>query len=223
MRRSSRIAIATLLMLVGLGATVALGVWQYTISHRDVIAGEILKASAVDLDSVSTLGEYVPESNYGRLVTFTGDIKCSSGFEVKPLQDIWQVCQVVLSDGTSLALVTATGNAASADQSNVSITGRIQPAQDSSQLPVGYVPAQQTSLINTDDLVIRWQSDVRDGYVVADNVLPKSQIVTPPVGIDLRNFFYAWQWWVFSGFVIFLYGRFVRDEFRTHVSQSSNE
>lgn len=69
--------------------------------------------------------------------------------------------------------------------------------------------------INTDDLVLRWKADVRDGYVLVTRDVSKELFVLPPVGIDIRNLFYAWQWWLFAGFTIFIYSRFVQDELKT--------
>ena len=76
--------------------------------------------------------------------------------------------------------------------------------------------------------MLRWQSDVYDGYVSLismtvdshprkfDGVttLRESALVLPPVGIELRNLIYAWQWWFFAAFTLFLWGRYLRDEFR---------
>jgi cytochrome oxidase assembly protein ShyY1 len=77
---------------------------------------------------------------------------------------------------------------------------------------VGYEPQAVVAAINTDDLVLRWKSNVRDGYVLIERDVPQRLVVLPPVGIDIRNLFYAWQWWIFAIFAVFLYSRFVRDE-----------
>jgi hypothetical protein len=77
-------------------------------------------------------------------------------------------------------------------------------------------------------LVLRWQSDVYDGYIVltqatvagapfrVDGIraLSDEALVLPPAGIEVRNLMYAWQWWIFAAFAIFLWGRFIRDEFK---------
>ncbi len=225
-----RIALATLAMLVGLIGTAALGLWQYSVAHRDDLAREIMSHPAIALDEISSLGEYVPESSYGQLVNISGELRCSESFLVKPLStsELWRICPLALSDGTKIAVAYVADRTESQSNDNVTLQGRLQPAQESNPLPAVYTITEQVSAINTDDLVLRWKSDVRDGYIVATALtnsvgetstfdeIPRSEIVTPPVGIDLRNLMYAWQWWVFGIFFALLYGRFVRDEIRSN-------
>ncbi|MEY4322764.1 MAG: hypothetical protein RL410_545 [Actinomycetota bacterium] len=215
-------------MLVGLSGTAALGLWQYSAAHRDDLAREIMASPAVALNEISSVGEYVPESSYGQLVNASGDLRCGESFVVKPLSTsaLWRVCPLVMSDGTRIAVAFVATRHESHWNESVTLRGRIQPAQESNPLPAIYDIMSEVSAINTDDLVLRWKSDVRDGYIVATEMaafkgetltfaeISRSEIVTPPVGIDLRNLMYAWQWWIFSAFCAALYGRFVRDELR---------
>ena len=131
-----------------------------------------------------------------------------------------------MSDGTRIAVAFVATRHESHWNESVRLQGRLQPAQESNPLPAIYDIKSEVSAINTDDLVLRWKSDVRDGYIVATEMsvfkgekltfaeISRAEIVTPPVGIDLRNVMYAWQWWVFGLFFALLYGRFVRDELR---------
>lgn len=210
---SKRILIATLLALFALVTTAALGIWQYTRAYRADVEAQILKAKAIELELVSSIGEYVPENYYGQKVSVTGELFCSSKFKnVIPYQNIdWNVAAIELSDN-SLIAIASVQDLCKLQNSNQTWSGRIQPAQDFTQLPAVHKPAKVVSAINTDDLVIRWESQVRDGYVLVTKNVPDKLIVLPPVGIDIRNLFYAWQWWLFAGFTVFLYSRFVRDE-----------
>ena len=225
-------------MLLGLCATAALGLWQYSVAHRDDVARQVLAAPAVEFSSVSSVGRYVPEVSYGQRVILVGQLECALGFRVKPLAQEWQVCPLKLADGTSVAIVMGLANESVLPNAQATIEGKLQPAQDASQLSPTYTISSLVPVINTDDLVLRWQSDAHDGYVVAEKIIvqdqpltsfepiPQSEIVTPPVGIELRNLLYAWQWWVFSSFVLFLYFRFVRDEVRlrsVHSPQNSGQ
>ena len=225
-----RITVASVLMLLGLSGTAALGLWQYSVAHRDEVAREVLTAPEIDLNEVSAVGSYVPEAAYGQRVFFSGLLECSASFTVKPLEvaALWRVCPLTLIDGSKVAVVVVDSQKSFGDAPSVWISGRLQPAQDSSPLPATHQPASTNNAINTDDLVLRWKDDVRDGYVVVEMVvtaggevtkysdIPASQIVTPPVGIELRNLLYAWQWWVFGGFAVLFFGRFVRDELRVY-------
>lgn len=210
---SKRILIASLLALFALGTTAALGIWQYTRAYRADVEAQILKAKAIELEQVSSIGEYVPENYYGQKVSVSGELVCSSKFKnVIPNQNIaWNVAAIKLSDN-SLIAIASVQDVCNLQKSNQTWVGRIQPAQDFTQLPAVHKPAKVVSAINTDDLVIRWESQVRDGYVLVTKSVPEKLIVLPPVGIDIRNLFYAWQWWLFAGFTVFLYSRFVRDE-----------
>ena len=228
-----RIAAWTLAMLVALGATGALGVWQYSVAHRDDIARATLAAKPVSLTSIHTLGSYVEEQTYGREVSVRGRLECEAGLRVTldGSSDPWIVCPLTIASGTRVAVVLGSANSSTAIptlSAEVSALGRIQPAQDTSQLSPLYSPPTSVEYLNTDDLVLRWQSDVYDGYVSLisltvdsapqkfDGVttLRESALVLPPVGIELRNLVYAWQWWFFAAFTLFLWGRYLRDEFR---------
>jgi surfeit locus 1 family protein len=212
-RTSMRIFIATLLALFALVITGALGVWQYSRAYRADVEAQTLKAKTISLDEASKLGEYVPEKYYGQKVQVDGELLCDKTFRnVIPVQEIdWNVVAIKLADNTLVALASNTDFCES-QSAKTSWIGRIQPAQDFAQLPAIYKPTPATSAINTDDLVLRWQSDVRDGYVLITRDVRQELIVLPPVGIDIRNLFYAWQWWLFAAFTIFLFIRFVRDE-----------
>lgn len=214
-RTTLRILVATLLALVALVSTAALGVWQYTRAYRADVEAQILKASQISLNEVSKLGKYVPENYYGQKVVAEGRLQCEADFKnTIAAQEIdWHVAAIKLSDD-SLIAVASVADLCELQSGNTKWIGRIQPAQDFSQLPVDYQPSEVVSAINTDDLVLRWKSNVRDGYLLITQNIPERLVVLPPVGIDIRNLFYAWQWWIFAAFAVFLYGRFVRDELR---------
>lgn len=213
-RASQRILIATFLALVALIATAALGVWQYSRAYRADVEKEILNARVINLNKVSTLGKYVPEKYYGQRVQINGELVCDAKFKNEiPSQGIdWNVAAIRLVDN-SLIAIASVANYCELQSGGETWVGRIQPAQDFAQLPATYKPPA-VAVINTDDLVIRWKSNVRDGYVLITRDVPENLIVLPPVGIDIRNLFYAWQWWLFAAFAIFIYTRFVRDELR---------
>lgn len=219
-RATLRILVATLLALLALGITAALGVWQYTRAYRADVEAQILKAKTIDLDTVSRIGEYVPENYYGQKVKISGELICNQTFKNEiPSQGIdWNIAAIKLSDN-SLVAIASVADLCQTKSKNTNWIGRIQPAQDFKQLPATYSPPRTVQAINTDDLVVRWRSNVRDGYVLATREVPKELIVLPPVGIDIRNLFYAWQWWIFAGFTMFLYTKFVRDELREKNSE----
>jgi cytochrome oxidase assembly protein ShyY1 len=239
----SRIVLVSLFMVVALIATAALGVWQYSIAHRNDISEQVLQAPTQSLNKVSAIGEYVGEQNYGQLTSTSGQLQCEdfAWVTLDSQTPAWLVCPLLLDDNSKIAVVLGSATDMVIEDvlvnSEVNVTGRMQPAQDTSQLSPSYQPADMHSLeyLNTDDLVIRWMSDVRDGYVVATAVesfdeesaferldrISDSALVLPPVGIEIRNLFYAWQWWLFAAFAIFIWYRFVRDELRANLREST--
>ncbi|MFM1786068.1 MAG: hypothetical protein RL228_18 [Actinomycetota bacterium] len=219
-RTTLRILIATLLALFALVVTAALGVWQYSRAYRADVEAQILKARSIKIEKVSKLAQYVPENYYGQKVEVSGQLICNQTFKnVIPSQGIdWNVAAIRLPDD-SLIAIASVADYCELQSGGASWTARIQPAQDFKQLPATYKPPKTVKAINTDDLVIRWQSNVRDGYLLVTRDVPRELIVLPPVGIDIRNLFYAWQWWIFAAFTIFLYSRFVTDELREQNSE----
>ncbi len=215
-RTTSRILFATFLALFALVITAALGVWQYSRAYRADVEAKILTAKSIDFDDASELGEYVPEKYYGQKVEVSGQLICDGQFKNQiPSQNInWNVAAIKLKDD-SLVAIASVADYCKSESGNDLWVGRIQPAQDFTQLPAIYQPVAVVKAINTDDLVLRWKADVRDGYVLVTRDVSKELFVLPPVGIDIRNLFYAWQWWLFAGFTIFIYSRFVQDELKT--------
>lgn len=224
-----RAVIATLLMVVALLATGALGVWQYTRAHRDDLANAALTAAPVAVTELARSGDYLAEANYGRRALLAGQLDLASCFvaDQQGRTGPWQVCRFTTESGLNIAVALGMGAAAVKPQQMQlpeSLQGRIQPAQEFTPLPALYSAKPAVNYINTDDLSQRWQTDVADGFVVAAAgvseeyelaPIPDSELLLPPAGIELRNLFYAWQWWIFAGFAIFIWIRYLRDEWHS--------
>lgn len=215
-------------MLVGLGGTSWLGLWQYSVAHRGDLADQVANLPEVELTAITAIGSYLSESDYGREVSVSGRLDCSLSFTVGEAEPHWLVCPLWLADGSAAAVVLGAirgvppGLPAAAD---LTLTGRVQPSQDTSAAAAIYpAPApSHVDLIGTAELTQRWQSDVRDGFVVVSaqtseglglESIPSAAIAFPPAGIEFRNLFYAWQWWLFAAFTVFIWGRYLRDEWR---------
>ncbi len=224
-----KVVVSTLLMLGALAATAALGAWQYSNAYRDDRIQSVLNAEPQEISEISVLGEYLDENYYGQSVVQSGELTCARGFIVNFENEIpsWVVCEFIYDDDQRIAVALGESDVVPQDfASTVTLSGRIQPAQDTSQISPLKQPTEVVNFINTDELVNRWQSDVHDGYVVLEEIVdergvlvsvPATQLksealVFPPVGIELRNLFYAWQWWFFAAFAIFLWAKYLRDE-----------
>lgn len=217
---------ATFVMLIALAGTSWLGLWQYSVAYRDQLVEEISKLPQVQLTEVTQVGRFLSEPDYGRRVSVSGQLDCSRQLLVGESKPLWVVCPMVLADG-SLAAV-ALGALPNSDWqapalAEYEVKGRVQPSQDTSAPPAIYPrPASDVvDLLGTAELTGRWVNDVRDGFVVASAntsrafglaPIPLSTLAYPPDGIEVRNLFYAWQWWLFAAFTLFIWGRYLRDE-----------
>ena len=81
------------------------------------------------------------------------------------------------------------------------------------------VPVGQVGAVSPAELVNLWGGPVYTGYLVlAQPSGPGVEVLRPPSlpggGLDLQNLAYALQWWIFGGFAVALWARFVRDEAR---------
>lgn len=226
-----RLLVSTLLMLVALSTTAGLGIWQFTVAHRNDVIETTASYEIVSLSEVSTLGEYLFESDYGRAVEVSGQLNCADSVIVNFAQSrpAWQVCPLILENGSVVAVAFESVGESAASQ--VEIRGRIQPAHTVEPLPIRYEKFPAVESLNTDELALRWQANVHDGYIAAYEVSPaidaemlaSNLYVWPPVGIQLRNMFYAWQWWIFAGFSVFIWAKYVFDEYRAYSKPTIGE
>lgn len=224
MKRSfwRRLTVSTLLMLIALGATAGLGIWQYTAAYRNDVVNQVEQRPAVDFEQISILGEYVLESNYGQSVMIEGELDCSQAFNVTfdEQRSAWVVCPLYLADATAVAVAFA--ELPEISNETTRIQGRLQPAQSTAELSPRYAPSDSVIDLNTDELALRWQVDTHDGYIAANDFQPSiaanfisaDLYVWPPVGIQMRNLFYAWQWWIFAAFTLFIWAKFTWDDYR---------
>jgi cytochrome oxidase assembly protein ShyY1 len=96
------------------------------------------------------------------------------------------------------------------------VVGRLQPSEDSPAIG-RWQPSKDE--LATDTLTDRWSYPVvRDGYlVVTKDSNPRTPLATPrfisaPTGsIGWRNIAYAFQWWVFAIFAVFVWWRHVME------------
>ncbi len=104
----------------------------------------------------------------------------------------------------------------------VQLTGTLAPSESPGEaVDVGPLPEGQRAAIDTADLVNLWADDatVYNAFVFLVDEQPRVTAdavtrVPPPVfgdsGIVWRNFGYGLQWFVFAGFAVYMYVRFLR-------------
>lgn len=114
------------------------------------------------------------------------------------------------------------GRAPAAPSGEVTVTGSLQAAETpgSNGVPVqGGLPAGQTSAISAATLVNLVPDDLYDAWITldkADSGMKAVPATTPQdTGLDLKafqNLGYTGEWFVFAGFVVFMWFRLVRRE-----------
>ncbi len=103
---------------------------------------------------------------------------------------------------------------------SVTLTVYLQASEAAAEAPdrPGEVVA-----ISSAQLLATWEGPIYSGYGViaqADPASPSALVLLPrPVidggdGLNLRNIFYAIEWWIFAGFAVLMWLRLVRDAMR---------
>ena len=229
-RQRTRIAGATGIALVALVITTALGGWQYTRAHRNDVTREVMQAPVRPITSVVVPGDYVLEHRFTQRVSVVGALRAQDallacGHEQRGVNGCWVIAPVVVRDGLAATVVLGFVPEAQADaalagfrsggERSVTLQGRLQPAEVIDRGRALITESTRVPLINVNELVLRWDTALLDGYTVAFRPLVGERVATalvaPPSGITWRNLFYAWQWWLFAAFVVFLLARYILD------------
>lgn len=216
----ARIAAATVLALLALIVVSALGLWQFDRAYRDDITQQVLAAPAQPVQALVAPASYLPEFDFAHAVTVAGIVdptrallSCQDAgtclllapVQISPQQHV----AVVFSSHTRPDSASALAEFRATASRDVTVSGRVQPSEAIIRPNALLERADEISLITTNELVLRWGIALLDGYVVADGV--NVELNLPPSGISWRNLGYAWQWWSFAAFIVFLLGRYVLD------------
>lgn len=218
----ARIAIASVLALAALAVASGLGLWQYSRAHRDDITKQVLAAPAVPVQSLVEPAAYVSEFDFAREVTMSGTLdgartlmSCGREYDkcilLSPLalRGIPQSVVVVTDMCDITECTKRLKDVRVFGPQDMDIKGRLQPAEVMVRPSAMLKPANDIPYISTNELVMRWRLPLLDGFVVKDGV--GMTLVTPPSGISWRNLMYAWQWWAFAAFIVFLLTRYILD------------
>jgi surfeit locus 1 family protein len=202
----------------------ALGWWQLGAydQHQTESARSRLHQPPLPLDDVLGADAAFPASGVGQPVVVHGRYDGSDQFYVRHLPGSSATYAVVTplttADGSMILVVR--GSSATrrgvAPPGPVTVRGVLQPSQATGS-PLG--SARVTNGIRIASLLDSVPRDLYAGYVIltasqpAEHLLP----VRPPLPdtsrwVGIRNLLYAIQWWVFGGFVGFMWWRIVRDE-----------
>lgn len=212
------------LMAVVLMVTmVTLGLWQlgaYDDRQSDD-AESRARSRPVPLDDVLGPDEGFPSDGVGRPVTVSGEFLADEQLYAEGLpgvDDAYAVVTPLLTDkGSAVLVVRGSSDEASAEvpPGDIVVTGWLEP----STADGGSVDeARVTQGLRVSALVDAVRVDLYGGYVIAAGSTASGDLtpVVPPRPdpsrlAGIRNLLYAMQWWLFAGFVAFMWWRVVGD------------
>jgi surfeit locus 1 family protein len=229
---------AHLLLVVAVVATGLLGRWQLDVwrDHRVDSSAEVTREAPVALDDVLGPDDAFPAGGVGRPVVVEGRWDPAhtvyvSGKEREGRTGLWAVTPVVTGSGSAVPVVR--GWTPDADQAPGAPTGRadlvglLQPSEDTGGTdddPRDDVLPE----LSTTVLLPRAPYDLYGGYVVATSrdvpggasatgmtglaAVTPAHLPGPDASTALRNLLYAFQWWVFGAFAVFVWWRWLQED-----------
>ena len=220
-----------LLVAVLVVAATMLGLWQVDAwqERRAAEALDLTGVEPVPLDEVLGPDDPFPGDRVGQPVTAEGTWLADgtvfvSGRERDGEDGYWMVTPLGLSDGAAIPVVlgwvSAPEAAPATPVGSAEVVGWLQPSEGSGATdedPSDDVLPQ----LRTADLVQLVDQDLYGAYAVAsDGIagLPAADLAQLPEAgrfTALRNLLYGIEWWVFGGFALFVWWRWVRDETRS--------
>ena len=212
-----------LVALILMAAMVVLGLWQLGVydDHQHDDAQAKLDRTPVPLDEVIGPDDAFPADGVSRPVTVSGRYLGDEQFEVRRGQTLGVPAAVVTpletDNGSVILVVRGQGDIGqAAPAGNVDVTGVLEPADAAGS---SLDASRTTDGIRTAALVQDFKQDLYGGYVVLTRSDPADQLatITPPTPessrwAGARNLLYAVQWWLFAGFVAFMWWRIVTED-----------
>jgi surfeit locus 1 family protein len=213
-----------LLALVLMGVMAGLGWWQLTTYREQQAAASraVIHAAPVPLDKVLGRDAAFPADGVGKPVRTTGRYDGEGQFYVHHLPGTsapYAVVTPLRTASGSMILVVRGGTrqpSAPVPSGRISVRGVLEPSQSTG------APLDQrriTNGIRIPAVLSSMHRDLYAGYVVLVSSRPQDTlpVVRPPVPqsspwAGVRNLIYAIQWWIFAGFVGFMWWRIVSED-----------
>jgi cytochrome oxidase assembly protein ShyY1 len=204
-----------------------LGAWQWGRVYEPAPTAETVKAGPiVDVSSIYSTGEPVPDAAVGQLVRLTGEYNAAAQLlvphhEVGGPARFWVLTPLELADGSVMPVVRGwseetSGAAVEAPSGAVVVDGWLSPPESDS-LRAGapeVMPEGQVAIVSSAELLSLWDGPLYQGFVTLRHQRPASELpVVEPLasslsrGLSWQNLAYAVQWWLFAGFAIFFWWR----------------
>lgn len=231
-----RLLLLHLLALVAVGAAVGLGLWQLDAwqTRRDAEAADLADARALPLQQVMGPDAPYPADAIGRPVELAGEWVPGSTFYVSGRRldgrtGFWAVTPLAVCDtdcAKAPAMLVVRGwtpdPTAPPPRGRVDLTGWLQPPEGSGVTDVD--PTDDViPEVRIADAIQRVDQDLYGAFLIAEEADPGQALAglepvtpeslpEPPSDTGLRNFLYGIQWFVFTGFALFIWWRWAKDE-----------
>lgn len=223
----------TLLAVVLIGAFSWLGSWQWSRSKVQPVvdSSDPVATDSRLLVSLYFPGQPVPDEVVGAPVTTRGTYDATHqlilpGRTVDGVRGSWVLTPLLVSDQDAIPVVRGwvPGTPAATDvpvpAGRVRVTGWLETSESDALRPLEPLPDDQIGIVSSAELLSRWPYQLYQGYVVLDAQEPASDLTAvlppaaqpPPTGIRWQNWGYAWQWWIFAGFVVFFWVRMLNED-----------
>ncbi len=223
-----------LLMVLAVAAAVGLGVWQYDAwgAGRAAEARDLSRATPLPLAEVMGGDDPFPGQDLGRPVTFSGQWLGGGTLYVADRaldgrRGYW-VMTPVLVGGSAMPVVRGWSAVPEAPvpSGDVEVVGWLQASEGSGATDTDprddVIPEMRIASV-----VQHVDADLYSGYVVARDLegagdaagdatgglapVPPESVPEVSHATHLRNLLYAFQWWIFGGFAIYIWWRWCRD------------
>jgi surfeit locus 1 family protein len=219
---SPRVLGLTLLALVLIAAMTLMGLWQLETYNQaqSVAAAETAQADPVPLDSMLGPDQAFTAEAHGRPVVVEGEYDQPQLLVDRGSGPAWLATPLVTEADAAILVVrglAGSGSPPPPPPGRVRVVGSLQPSQargTDARLGDDRVPT-----LSTAQLIDQFDHDLYSGYVVLTgqhppSTLPRATAPLPDTSFTtgFRNLMYAVQWWLFGGFVVFMWWRIVREQ-----------
>ncbi len=214
-----------LVALVLMSAMVWLGLWQFHVydDHQRADALAALHRPPVPLDSVLGRDAAFPADGTGQPITVSGTFLPAEQVYVRGMPGATNryavVTPLLTANGSAVLVVRGAQEhlGSPAADGQVTVGGILEPSQ-SNGAPID--SRRVTNALTVSSLVNAVGPDLYSGYVLQVSSSPAPTPALTPVAPTLptasrwsgiKNLLYACQWWVFAGFVAFMWWRITYD------------
>jgi surfeit locus 1 family protein len=218
---SPRWLVALGLLIASIVACIFLGLWQWDRTSNILDAERAANAQPAPITEV-VMGAELDDASIGRPVIASGNYRNESTISGRLLGDqtgVWVVSELVMPDGSSIAVVrgwSPNAQEITTVSEPVQIAGIVHP--DENFYADAAIDEASLVTISSSSLEQVWGVDLLPGFLVLTEQVPEPigypepvppTVQTGDVPFPLQNFFYAIQWWLFAIFAVVVYLRWL--------------